>query len=362
MFSLFFLCCYFCPALPSGGGRLLERADRRLSRQHSQQSLTHSQAQSVSSLTSDLWDRSSAETPGIFPPRLCFLLTAGWTHGPTYVSRLWSTDETNSLSSRRIVHEGHCGVVIVNISQRVSQQQRQSFPRKQKQNRVFNLFALTPLSLSVFLCLSPSSCAPWSVPSGRPDAAAAAVSRLHASDQHVICQICHLSSTLRHHGTLFCNMKVFFGLNLKVFFSLRTKSPKPWNLCVGLFAACLPCAVWLRGSRSRWGLIQGRRRHHQRSAHRRGLDVRHRAENRQVRHAAGKLRRVLQLKRRGRRVCERERRRWSETGLKFTVTSTFSVIKAELVMFFAFQGSFIFSVLWETGKTGDRLLSCSGQF
>lgn len=41
---------------------LLERADRR---QHSQQSLAHSQAQSVSSLTSDLWDRSSAETPGI---------------------------------------------------------------------------------------------------------------------------------------------------------------------------------------------------------------------------------------------------------------------------------------------------------
>lgn len=87
-----FPCCYFCPALPSGGGRLLERADRRLSRQHSQQSLTLSQAQSVSSLTSDLWDRSSAETPGIFPPRFCFLLTAGWTHGPTYVSRLWSTD------------------------------------------------------------------------------------------------------------------------------------------------------------------------------------------------------------------------------------------------------------------------------
>ncbi|XP_019208645.1 LIM zinc-binding domain-containing Nebulette isoform X5 [Oreochromis niloticus] len=43
--------------------RMSERADRRLSRQHSQQSLTHSQAQSVSSLTSDLWDRSSAETP-----------------------------------------------------------------------------------------------------------------------------------------------------------------------------------------------------------------------------------------------------------------------------------------------------------
>ncbi|XP_056220064.1 nebulin-like [Seriola aureovittata] len=46
--------------------RMSERADRRLSRQHSQQSLTHSQAQSVSSLTSDLWDRSSTETPGIF--------------------------------------------------------------------------------------------------------------------------------------------------------------------------------------------------------------------------------------------------------------------------------------------------------
>ncbi|XP_044032017.1 nebulette isoform X2 [Siniperca chuatsi] len=43
--------------------RMSERADRRLSRQHSQQSLTHSQAQSVSSLTSDLWDRSSTETP-----------------------------------------------------------------------------------------------------------------------------------------------------------------------------------------------------------------------------------------------------------------------------------------------------------
>lgn len=31
-------------------------------------------------------------------------------------------------------------------------------------------------------------------------------------------------------------------------------------------------------------------------------------------------------------------------------------------MFFAFQGSFIFSVLWETGQTGNRLLDCSGQF
>lgn len=31
-------------------------------------------------------------------------------------------------------------------------------------------------------------------------------------------------------------------------------------------------------------------------------------------------------------------------------------------MFFAFQGSFTFSVLWETRKTGDRLLDCSGQF
>lgn len=158
MFSVFFLCCYFCPALPSGGGRLLARADRRLSRQHSQQSLTHSQAQSVSSLTSDLWDRSSAETPGIFPPRFCFLLTAGWTHGPTYVSRLWSTDETNSLSPRRTVHEGHCEVFIVNISQRVSQQQRQSFPRKQKQNSVVNVFALTPLSLCVSVSLTQLLC------------------------------------------------------------------------------------------------------------------------------------------------------------------------------------------------------------
>ncbi|KAG7231370.1 hypothetical protein INR49_012210 [Caranx melampygus] len=43
--------------------RMSERADRRLSRQHSQQSLAHSQAQSVSSLTSDPWDRSSADTP-----------------------------------------------------------------------------------------------------------------------------------------------------------------------------------------------------------------------------------------------------------------------------------------------------------
>lgn len=51
-----------------GVGHLLERADRRLSRQHSQQSLSHSQAQSVSSLTSDLWDRSSNETPGILTP------------------------------------------------------------------------------------------------------------------------------------------------------------------------------------------------------------------------------------------------------------------------------------------------------
>lgn len=148
MFSVFFLCCYFCPALPSGGGRLLERADRRLSRQHSQQSLTHSQAQSVSSLTSDLWDRSSAETPGIFPPRFCFLLTAGWTHGPTYVSRLWSTDETNSLSPRRIVHEGHCEVFI-NISQRVSQQQRFS-----KKAEAFSTYLLSRLSLSLCFCVS----------------------------------------------------------------------------------------------------------------------------------------------------------------------------------------------------------------
>ncbi|XP_034427557.1 nebulette isoform X31 [Hippoglossus hippoglossus] len=45
------------------GGIIVERAGRRLSRQHSQQSLAHSQAQSVSSLTSDLWDGSSADTP-----------------------------------------------------------------------------------------------------------------------------------------------------------------------------------------------------------------------------------------------------------------------------------------------------------
>lgn len=151
MFSLFFLCCYFCPTLPSGGGRLLERADRRLSRQHSQQSLTHSQAQSVSSLTSDLWDRSSAETPGIFPPRFCFLLTAGWTHGPTYVSRLWSTDKTNSLSPRRIVHEGHCGGFIVNISQRVSQQQR--FSKKAEAEQSFQLIC-SHASLSLCFCVS----------------------------------------------------------------------------------------------------------------------------------------------------------------------------------------------------------------
>lgn len=55
-----------CPALPPAGGGRSERADLRLSRQHSQQSLALSQTQSVSSLTSDLWDRSSADTPGIF--------------------------------------------------------------------------------------------------------------------------------------------------------------------------------------------------------------------------------------------------------------------------------------------------------
>lgn len=159
MFSLFLLRCYFCPALPSGGGRLLERADRRLSRQHSQQSLTHSQAQSVSSLTSDLWDRSSAETPGIFPPRFCFLLTAGWTHGLTHVSRLWSTEKTNSLSPRRIVHEGHCGVVIVNVSQRVSQQREENFSKAEaEQSFQSNLFALTPLSLCVSVSLAQLLC------------------------------------------------------------------------------------------------------------------------------------------------------------------------------------------------------------
>lgn len=103
----------------------------------------------------------------------------------------------------------------------------------QESRTEFSTYLLSCLSLSVFLCLSPSSCAPWSVPSGRPDAAAAAVSRLHASDQHVICQICHLSSTLRHHGTLFWN-KVFFGLNLKVFFPWEQN---PWNpeICVSVF-------------------------------------------------------------------------------------------------------------------------------
>lgn len=55
-----------CPALPPAGGRRSERADVRLSRQHSQQSLALSHTQSVGSLTSDLWDRSSADTPGIF--------------------------------------------------------------------------------------------------------------------------------------------------------------------------------------------------------------------------------------------------------------------------------------------------------
>lgn len=91
--------------------------------------------------------------------------------------------------------------------------------QESRSRTALSTYLLSRLSLSVFLCLSPSSCAPWSVPSGRPDAAAA-VSRLHASDQHVVCQICHLSSTLRHHGTLFCN-KVFFGSKFKDFFSLK---------------------------------------------------------------------------------------------------------------------------------------------
>lgn len=54
---------FYCAA--PGGGRLSERADRRLSRRLSQQSVS-------SSLTSDLWDRSSADTPGTPPnPPVC---------------------------------------------------------------------------------------------------------------------------------------------------------------------------------------------------------------------------------------------------------------------------------------------------
>ncbi len=64
-----------------------------------------------------------------------------------------------------------------------------------------DLFSLS-LSACVFFCLSPSSSPSWSISSGRPDAAAAAVSRLHAPDQHVICQIGHLSAALSHLGTL----------------------------------------------------------------------------------------------------------------------------------------------------------------
>lgn len=117
----------------------------------------------------------------------------------------------------------------------------------QESRTEFSTYLLSRLSLSVFLCLSPSSCAPWSVPSGRPDAAAAAVSRLHASDQHVICQICHLSSTLRHHGTLFWN-KVFFGLNLKVFFPenkiLETLKSVSRSFCSVFTVRCM--TTWLK--------------------------------------------------------------------------------------------------------------------
>ncbi|XP_027131273.1 nebulin-like [Larimichthys crocea] len=72
--------------------RMSERADRRLSRQHSQQSLTHSQTQSVSSLTSDLWDRSSNETPGIFVTSCSSL-------------RHKMTETHSCLCSKRLIHE-----------------------------------------------------------------------------------------------------------------------------------------------------------------------------------------------------------------------------------------------------------------
>lgn len=95
--------------------RLLERVDRRPSRQHFQQSFSHSQAQSVSSLTSDLWDRSSTETPGIMTPLLTHkhrqqqaegLRLKAWTHTYSPVSNP-QVKWTNSLFACRFVCEEH---------------------------------------------------------------------------------------------------------------------------------------------------------------------------------------------------------------------------------------------------------------
>ncbi|XP_036066841.1 nebulette isoform X5 [Oryzias melastigma] len=53
--------------------RMSERAGRSVSRRSSQQSLSHSQAQSVSSLSSDPWERSSTGTPGLLRRQRVFL-------------------------------------------------------------------------------------------------------------------------------------------------------------------------------------------------------------------------------------------------------------------------------------------------
>lgn len=171
---------------PPAGGCLSERADRRLSRQHSQQSLTHSQTQSVSSLTSDLWDRSSNETPGIFA-RVVFL-TQTQNDGDTLLFVLEASNPRIKLT--RVLSGLRCLTFTAEEALQVNHTDAGRTPHT--------------LSLSLSLCvsssLSSSSSPSRSVSSGRPDAAAAAVPRLHAPDQHVVRQIRHLPTALGHHG------------------------------------------------------------------------------------------------------------------------------------------------------------------
>lgn len=161
--------------LPPGGGRLSERADRRLSRRTSQQS--------VSSLTSDLWDRSSADTPGTAPPCAPPLAdTRRQANGVLlFADPPFSPLTHCSPTGHAVRHPPSHGVPTAECSSALKQE-------------------TDSLCLCVTSCLSSS---PSGGVPGSPDAAAAAaVSRLHAPDQHVVSQIGHFAAALHHHGTL----------------------------------------------------------------------------------------------------------------------------------------------------------------
>lgn len=183
--------CFLCLVLfvlPPGGGWLSERADRRLSRRTSQQS--------VSSLTSDLWDRSSADTPGTAPLRPPCAPPLADTRRQASGVLLFANPHFSPLT-----HCSPTGDVVHHLPSH-------GVPAAE----CFSTMKQETDSLRLCVTSCPSSSPSGGVP-GSPDAAAAAaaVSRLHAPDQHVVSQIGHFAAALHHHGTFLPRVASYRG-------------------------------------------------------------------------------------------------------------------------------------------------------